>query len=106
MMLATIGFQYVIQENVPKTPTITYLDSYVIVCLLLILFVVLGAPRLHPHPLCQPGTGIVSQRAGACGISRPEQLSAMHSKCANLSKMRLLTAELSASAFAYGISKA
>ena len=50
MMLATIGFQYVIQENVPKTPTITYLDSYVIVCLLLILFVVLGTPRLHPNP--------------------------------------------------------
>ena len=56
MMLATIGFQYVIQENVPKTPTITYLDSYVIVCLLLILFVVLGTPRLHPNPFSQPGS--------------------------------------------------
>ena len=64
MMLATIGFQYVIQENVPKTPTITYLDSYVIVCLLLILFVVLGAPRLHPDPLCQP----VSQPAASASV--------------------------------------
>ena len=62
MMLATIGFQYVIQENVPKTPTITYLDSYVIVCLLLILFVVLGTPRLHPHPFCQPGSQPASRR--------------------------------------------
>ena len=80
MMLATIGFQYVIQENVPKTPTITYLDSYVIVCLLLILFVVLGAPRLHPNPLCQPG-------------SQPAASSASGT-CANLSKGQLLTAEL------------
>ena len=78
MMLATIGFQYVIQENVPKTPTITYLDSYVIVCLLLILFVVLGAPRLHP--LCQAG-------------SQPAASSASGT-CANLSKGQLLTAGL------------
>lgn len=41
MLLATIGFQYVILENVPKTPTITNMDKYVNTCIVLIVLVVL-----------------------------------------------------------------
>eukprot|EP01043_Picozoa_sp_COSAG02_P044821 COSAG02_NODE_4038_length_5874_cov_2.627661_4_plen_491_part_00 len=40
MLLATIGFQYVILENVPKTPTITKMDKYVNICIVLIVLVV------------------------------------------------------------------
>jgi hypothetical protein len=40
MMLATIGFQYVILETMPKNPQATRLDHYVTFCMLLILMVV------------------------------------------------------------------
>ena len=40
MMLATIGFQYVILETMPKNPSPTRLDWYVTTCMLLIILVV------------------------------------------------------------------
>ena len=40
MMLATIGFQYVILETMPKNPSPTRLDWYVTTCMLLIIMVV------------------------------------------------------------------
>ena len=40
MMLATIGFQYVIQTEMPKVATRTSMDDYVNLCMLLILLVV------------------------------------------------------------------
>ena len=40
MMLATIGFQYVIQETMPKLAEATRLDNYITVCMLLIMLVV------------------------------------------------------------------
>lgn len=40
MMLATIGFQYVIQTEMPKVATRTRMDDYVNLCMLLILLVV------------------------------------------------------------------
>jgi len=40
MMLAAIGFQYVILETMPKNPSPTRLDWYVTVCMLLIILVV------------------------------------------------------------------
>jgi hypothetical protein len=40
MMLATIGFQYVIQSEMPKVATRTSMDDYVNLCMLLIMLVV------------------------------------------------------------------
>ena len=40
MMLAVIGFQYVIQETVPKQPQVTRLDRYIVWCMAIIIMIV------------------------------------------------------------------
>jgi hypothetical protein len=40
MMLAVIGFQYVIQETVPKQPQVTRLDTYIFWCMAIIIMIV------------------------------------------------------------------